>query len=136
MNPRPRKPEGLPLSMLLVVLPLIALLLSFRIVFGTTHALPLTPLAVTLTSPVSNAIYGTRQPIPVSASVTDSTPNATITKVEFYSSANGGSPTLIGTATSAPYSFTWITLQGGNIALTAKAFDSVGNTAVSAPVSI
>lgn len=136
MNLRPRRPQSLPPSLFLVVLPLIALLLSFRIVIDTAHAMPLATLNVTLTSPVSNAIYGTRQPIPVSASVTDSTPNAIITRVEFYSSANGGSPNLIGTSTSAPYGITWFAQQPGTYALTAKAFDSAGNVAVSAPVSI
>jgi hypothetical protein len=54
-----------------------------------------------------------------------------ITHVDFYNGAN-----LIGTDTTAPYTFVWTPVAAGSYSLTAKAYNDSGGSAVSAPVSI
>ncbi|HKP71407.1 MAG TPA: Ig-like domain-containing protein [Pyrinomonadaceae bacterium] len=88
----------------------------------------LTPPTVSLTAPAAGAILtGT---VTVSANATD---NKTVARVEFY---KGG--TLLGTDTTAPYSVQWNTAAEtpGSYTLTAKAFDTAGNNATSAPRSV
>ncbi|MFE8605597.1 Ig-like domain-containing protein [Archangium violaceum] len=82
---------------------------------------------VSLTSPTATYVHGTIQ---VTATASD---NRSVTKVEFYDGQ-----TLIGTATSAPYSVNWNTVSafGSNHTLTAKAYDGVGLTATSTGVSV
>lgn len=94
-------------------------------------------LHVTLTSPLNNAVYSTTTPIPISASVVDPDPTATITHVDFYNTPpNGSTPTLIGTATTAPYTITWTT-QPGTYTLVARAYDNYpGDYGISSPVTI
>ncbi len=88
------------------------------------HTLP----TVSITSPLENDVV-TGQ-VTISASASD---NNAIARVEFYNEN-----ILIGSATNPPYSTTWNTANsaGGRRALTAKAFDTVGNAAVSAPVHV
>jgi Cellulose binding domain/Bacterial Ig domain len=82
------------------------------------------PLRVTLTSPLNNAVYSTTTPISITASVVDPDPTATITHVDFYDTPlNSSTSTLIGTATTAPYTITWTT-QPGTYTLVAKAYDN------------
>jgi regulation of enolase protein 1 (concanavalin A-like superfamily) len=57
--------------------------------------------------------------------------DGTIARVEFF---NGN--TLLGEATSAPFSFTWQYVPAGNHTLTARATDDVGASTESAPVHI
>ncbi|WP_224243775.1 S8 family serine peptidase [Hyalangium gracile] len=66
----------------------------------------------------------------ISASASD---NVGVAKVEFYAGT-----TLLGTDTSAPYSFDWNTsaVINGGYSLTTKAFDTSGNTATSAAVAV
>jgi hypothetical protein len=63
----------------------------------------------------------------ISANASD---NLGVTKVEFY--VDG---TIVGTDTSAPYSYTWstTTIPTGAHSLTARAHDAAGNTATSTP---
>ncbi|MFE2581773.1 glycoside hydrolase family 48 protein [Streptomyces sp. NPDC059378] len=87
------------------------------------------PLAV-LTSPAAGAVYtqGTAVPLAATAAAAD---GATISKVEFYDNT-----TLLGTDTSAPYSLSASGLTVGSHSLLAKAYDSLGASAESAPVGI
>src|SRR5690606_10700984 len=62
---------------------------------------------------------------------TEADSDGTITKVEFY---NG--TTLLGTDTSAPYSYTWTNVKAGEYNITAKATDNKGATTISDVVSI
>jgi len=63
----------------------------------------------------------------------DATDDVGVTRVSFF--ANGA---LLGTDTTAPYSVTWDTTQGGNGAqsLVAKAYDGGGNVGTSSTVSV
>ena len=67
--------------------------------------------------------------ITITANATDS--DGTIAKVEFY---NGS--TLLGTDTSAPYSFDWSNLPAGSFSLTAKATDNKGISTTSSAITI
>lgn len=90
---------------------------------------PVAP-TVSLTSPADGETYTTAQTVNIAASADD---NVGVSKVEFYD--NG---TRLGTATTSPYSYSW-TISGsnnGSHSLTAKAYDAVGNSAGSDPVSV
>jgi hypothetical protein len=89
---------------------------------GTSAGVPVivdnTVPTVSITSPTTILKPGIVQ---VSASASD---NQTISRVEFYDGS-----TLIGTATTAPYSVSWdaTALPSGSRTLTAKAYDAAGN---------
>jgi uncharacterized protein YjbI with pentapeptide repeats len=87
------------------------------------------PPTVTITSPGNNAtvyrLFGTT----INANASDS--DGTIIKVEFYAGS-----TLLGTDTSAPYSFFWRPASRGSFTLTARAYDDDGAVTISAPVSV
>ncbi|AWZ06986.1 MULTISPECIES: glycoside hydrolase family 48 protein [unclassified Streptomyces] len=87
------------------------------------------PVAV-LTSPTAGAVYtvGTAVPLAATAAAAD---GATVGKVEFYSDT-----TLLGTDTTAPFTFAATSLAAGSHSLYAKAYDSLGASAESAPVGI
>lgn len=85
---------------------------------------------VKLTSPADGSTFVAPATINLSASASAST-GQTITKVDFY---NGS--TLLGTTTSAPYTYIWNTVSAGQYTLTAKATDSSGVVTTSSPVSI
>jgi hypothetical protein len=59
-----------------------------------------------------------------------SAPNG-INRVEFYQGS-----TLIGTSTTAPYGGSWNAVSAGSYTLTAKAYDTLGVSAVSLPVAV
>jgi hypothetical protein len=86
-----------------------------------------TPPTVSIMSPAnSSSVSGT---VEFSASASD---NMGIAKVEFRVGT-----TLIGTDTSAPYSIKWNTRKySGSQTLTATAYDTAGNSTVSAPVTV
>jgi hypothetical protein len=87
-----------------------------------------TPPAVSITSPANGAtVNGT---VAVQVSATD---NVGVTQVELYRDG-----VLIGTKTSAPYSFNWdtSTVANGAHSLTSKAYDAGGNNATSAAVNV
>ncbi|HEX2659213.1 MAG TPA: Ig-like domain-containing protein, partial [Polyangia bacterium] len=74
---------------------------------------------VALTAPANNATFTAPAQIAISATASD--PDGTISKVEFYQGA-----TLVGTATAAPYAFTWANVAAGSYAITARAYDNLG----------
>ncbi len=87
------------------------------------------PPTITLIAPGNNSFY--IAPATISLSATASGTGIGITKVEFFAGA-----TLIGTATAAPYQATWMNVPAGSYAITAKATDTRGGTATSAPVNV
>ena len=89
------------------------------------------PPTVSITAPTNNSSYTAPASITITASATANT--GSISKVEFY---DGN--TLLGTATTSPYSITWSNAEneGGSFPLTAKAYDSAGFATVSAPINI
>jgi phosphatidylserine/phosphatidylglycerophosphate/cardiolipin synthase-like enzyme len=88
-----------------------------------------TPPTATLTSPANGATFTEPATVNLAASASDS--DGTIAKVDFYSGS-----TLLGTATAAPYAFTWSNVVAGSYTLTAVATDNAGATTSSAAVSI
>ncbi|MEO5764288.1 MAG: Ig-like domain-containing protein, partial [Casimicrobiaceae bacterium] len=88
-----------------------------------------TPPNVVLTAPANGAGYAAPAVITLAASAGDA--DGYVTKVDFFQAA-----TLLGTATSAPYTMTWSAAPAGNHVLTARATDNLGATATSVPVAI
>ncbi|WP_262712953.1 Ig-like domain-containing protein, partial [Algoriphagus ratkowskyi] len=84
---------------------------------------------VTITAPGTNSQFVQGDNISITSVATDT--DGTIAKVDFY---NG--TTLLGTDTSAPYSFDWTNLPIGSFSITAKAIDNKGTATVSAPIVI
>src|SRR5262249_16445147 len=70
-------------------------------------------------------------PASITLSATATATRAAITRVEFYQGS-----VKIGTASSAPYSMVWSGVAQGTYTLSARAFDNIGGSAVSAPVNI
>jgi uncharacterized protein YjbI with pentapeptide repeats len=87
------------------------------------------PPTVTITSPANNATINRSSGTTIRATAGDS--DGTIIKVEFYSGS-----TLLGTDTSAPYSFVWRPTVRGTFTLTARAYDDNGAVTTSAPVTV
>lgn len=87
------------------------------------------PPTVGLTTPASGSTYTAPASVDLAASASDS--DGAITKVEFYSGT-----TLLGTATSAPYAYTWSNVPAGSYSLTAQATDNSGAVTTSAPATI
>jgi hypothetical protein len=88
-----------------------------------------TPPTATLTSPTTGStVSGT---ISITASASD---NVGVSKVEFYCDT----AVLVGTSTTAPYSVSdnTSTMTNGSHTFYAKAYDAVGNSAVSATSSV
>jgi subtilisin family serine protease len=95
---------------------------------GTPPPTDTTPPTTSITSPAAGAtVSGTAT---ISADAAD---NVGVSRVEFYSGA-----TLLGSDTTAPYSFAWNTtaVANGIFSLTTKAFDASGNSATSGAVSV
>src|SRR5581483_2477736 len=103
---------------------------------GVTHILalrrfvPNTPPTVSLTSPANGSTYSAPASVTLTASAADA--DGTIQKVDFYY----GGTNLIGTATSAPYTFPWTNVAQGSYSITAVATDNLNATTTSAPVAI
>jgi hypothetical protein len=91
--------------------------------------LPNTPSVVSITSPLSGAVYKTDGSIQIMADAKDA--DGSITKVEFY---NGS--TRLGQDTKAPYSYTITSLKSGIYVLTARATDNRGAVTTSVAVNI
>ncbi len=97
---------------------------------GTTCGGAHTAPSVAITSPAAGATY--TAPATVALTATASAfDSATISSVAYYSGT-----TLIGSATSAPYSVSWPNVAAGSYSITAVATDSLGATTTSAPVGI
>jgi hypothetical protein len=84
---------------------------------------------VSLTSPSMGASYFAPATIALAATATDS--DGTVAKVDFYQGT-----ILIGSVTSAPYTYTWPNVAQGNYPLTARATDNRGATATSGTVNV
>ena len=89
-----------------------------------------TPVSISLTSPIAGQTLPAPATLTLTANVTDSN-SATIPQVAFYNDT-----TLLATAAQAPYTVTLPYLEAGTYNLTAQAIDSLGASAVSAPVVV
>ncbi|MFF9407515.1 glycoside hydrolase family 48 protein [Streptomyces anandii] len=97
---------------------------------GTPCAGAHRPPVTVLTSPAAGATYTQGDAVPLAATAA-AADDAAVSKVEFYDDT-----TLLGTDTSAPYTFSAVGLTVGSHSLAAKAYDSLGASAESAPVGI
>ena len=93
-------------------------------VSATVNVTGNTAPTVSLTSPADGAQFLAPATISLSATASDS--DGTIARVDYYSG-----PTLIGSATAAPYSFLWTNVAAGQYSLTARAVDNAGGVTVS-----
>ena len=84
---------------------------------------------VNITAPANNAVFNAGTPITVSAAAT--TTNGSIVRVVFYESAS-----KIGEDSVAPYEFTGSDVEPGTYRVTARAYTSTGDSAVSDTVRI
>jgi hypothetical protein len=87
------------------------------------------PPALTLTSPANGAAY--REPATLSLTAEVTANGHIITEVQFY---NG--TTLLGAATSTPYSFSWNDVCAGTYSLSAQVVYDLGSTVTSEPVNV
>jgi cysteine-rich repeat protein len=85
--------------------------------------------SVELTSPLEGATFTEPAEIALAAAVHD--PGGTITQVDFYANSS-----LIGTAATGPFTFTWSAVPTGKYRLSAVAADSTGNAITSNSVNI
>ena len=85
---------------------------------------------VSITAPVNNAVYNVGETITINATAT--VPNGvTLTSVGFYDGA-----TLLGTATTTPFSYAWTGATAGAHTLTAQVNHSAGAAVVSGGVGV
>ncbi len=96
---------------------------------ATVTVIPNSPPTVSLTSPTASFSAYAPATVALSANAADS--DGTVAKVDFYQGT-----TLIGTATSAPYTYTWTGVAAGTYTITAVATDNLGATTTSSPVTI
>jgi RHS repeat-associated protein len=87
------------------------------------------PPTVALTSPGNGAAFTAPASIPLAAAASEA--DGSIARVDFFQGA-----TFIGTATAAPYTFSWTNVGQGSYALTAVATDNDGAMTTSAAVSV
>jgi Bacterial Ig domain/Calcineurin-like phosphoesterase/Purple acid Phosphatase, N-terminal domain len=87
------------------------------------------PPSVTLTAPSSGSSATAPATFNLAANASDS--NGSIARVEFYQGS-----TLLGSDTSAPYTFTWAGVTAGSYSITARAFDNQGASTTSAAASV
>ena len=90
---------------------------------------PNVPPTVALTSPLNGATATAPATITVTAQANDS--DGTIARVDFYAGA-----TKLGTATTAPYAFTWTGVAASTYTLTAVATDNAAAVTTSSAVTI
>ena len=83
------------------------------------------PVSVTLTSPSDGSAFILPTSINLTADASSIT--GTITRVDFFY----GSTNLIGSDTTAPYTYTWTNVVAGSYSLTAQATDNSGATGIS-----
>jgi len=87
------------------------------------------PPTIALTSPANGASYTAPATINLAASVTAN--SHAITQVQFYNGA-----TLLGSAASAPYVFSWTSIGAGAYSLTATVVYDAGSTVTSTAVTV
>lgn len=95
----------------------------------TVNPAPNVPPTVSIASPANSATFTAPANITITANATDS--DGTISKVEFYQGT-----TLLGSDTTAPYSFAWNGVAVGTYSLTCKATDNSGAVTISTPVAV
>lgn len=83
---------------------------------------------VALTSPISSGTYAAGASVTLAATASDG--DGSVAKVEFFDGS-----TLLGSATSAPYSFIWAATSGSH-SFTARATDNLGAQTTSAAVAL
>lgn len=84
---------------------------------------------VSLTSPAAGSEFTLGDSIALRASASDS--DGTVSRVEFHAGAQ-----LLGTATAAPYEYTWQDAWPGVYNVTATAFDNNGASTTTAPLTV
>lgn len=84
---------------------------------------------VSITSPADNSRSATPGSFTITSTASD--PDGSISKVEFYNGA-----TLLGTATTSPYTFAWTNVAEGKYVITAKATDNAGAVTTSSAVNV
>ena len=99
---------------------------SFTILKGGTVN---TPPVVSMTSPADGSSYTAPATIPLAATASDA--DGSVLKVEFYEGTQ-----LLGTSTTAPYTYAWTGVAAGSYVLSARAYDNLGATTDSAPVNV
>ncbi len=87
------------------------------------------PPTISLTAPAAGTALVSPATITITANAADA--DGTVSRVEFYNGA-----TLLGTDTSAPYSFAWMSVAAGSYSLTARAVDNADAATTSTAVSI
>lgn len=85
--------------------------------------------SVVITSPSSGQAFFAGQPIPITVTAADV--DGVVSKVEYFTSTG----TLLGTATTAPFTFTWSPTVAGTYTIYAKATDDRGAASQSATVN-
>jgi manganese oxidase len=89
------------------------------------------PVTVAIESPAEGTKFTASATTKFTINAVAASNAGTVTKVEFF-----GNGVLLGTDTTAPYSYTATAHTAGTFPLTAKATDSTGATATSAPVTV
>ncbi len=87
------------------------------------------PPTVTFSTPADGAVFTVPTNILLTANVVDV--DSSVSSVSYYT--NGG---LIGTATSSPFSITWVNPGVGVYSVTAQATDKLGATGSSLPITV
>jgi GH35 family endo-1,4-beta-xylanase len=87
---------------------------------------PKQPSVITITSPQQNS--NTSSPVTITADISD--PDGSIVLVEYLDGS-----TVLGTSTSAPYSFVWNDPAAGGHSLTVRVTDSNGDITTSSPLT-
>lgn len=85
--------------------------------------------AVTLTNPLPGSGYTAPASITLSADASDI--DGVVTRVDFLAGT-----TVVGSATTAPFTATWADVPAGSYSVTARAVDNLGATTVSAAATI
>lgn len=85
---------------------------------------------VTLTTPLSGAVVTVGGDVALAATATPGA-GATVGQVQFLVGT-----TIVGTATTAPYTVNWVPSAAGNFSITARVVDSANTTVTSSPVSV
>jgi RHS repeat-associated protein len=101
---------------------------DFKLRSGTLPCSNVAP-TVSISAPAANALFHAPASINIETTVADG--DGTVAQVEFF--ANGS---LIGMATSAPFSFNWTNVAAGAYSLAARATDNAGDQTASAAVPI
>lgn len=84
---------------------------------------------VGLSAPSNGASFTAPATIALAASASD--PDGSVARVEFYSGS-----TLLGTDTTAPYTFSWTGVPAGSYTVKAIVYDNAGASTTSAPITV